>query len=224
MIDYKLIRSNRKTTAIYVRNRSVEIRAPHKMPKRDINQFISEREQWILKSIATQQAHAEKKESFSIDYGSSILLRGKTYPVVKRDGTQAGFEDEGFYMPPGLSTEQIKFTCVKLYKMLAKARIADRVGFFAPQMNVTPSAVKINSAKRRWGSCSSQRSLNFSWRLIMAEDSIIDYVVVHELAHIKEMNHSSRFWNIVEGVLPDYQARKNKLKELQQRLSGEDWE
>ena len=90
-------------------------------------------------------------------------------------------------------------------------------------MGVTPIAVKINSAMRRWGSCSSRMSLNFSWRLIMADDAIIDYVVVHELAHIKEMNHSARFWAVVESVLPDFRERKRKLKELQSRLSGEDW-
>ena len=95
---------------------------------------------------------------------------------------------------------------------------------FAKRMDVTPTAIKINGAKTRWGSCSAKKSLNFSWRLIMADDDVIDYVVVHELAHIAEMNHSARFWALVEGALPDYQSRKAKLKALQQRLSIEDWE
>jgi len=224
MINYTLIRSNRKTTAIYVRGGDVEVRAPLKMPKRDIERFISEKEQWIRETLASQQNQAEKKASFAIDYESSILFRGSPYPIIARGGTQAGFDEKSFYMPPGLIPEQIKSTCVKLYKMLAKNHISHRVVFFAKQMGVAPTAVKINSAKTRWGSCSSQRSLNFSWRLIMAEDDIIDYVVVHELAHIKEMNHSARFWAVVEGVLPDYQGCKSKLKELQQRLVGEDWE
>ncbi|MCL2200267.1 MAG: M48 family metallopeptidase [Defluviitaleaceae bacterium] len=176
-----------------------------------------------MKNLAKQQAQAEQKESFVVDYGSYILFRGKAYPITKRNGTHAGFDDEQFYMPPGLTAEQIKSTCVQLYKILAKSHIIQRVKFFTPQMGVTPAAVKINSAMRRWGSCSSRKSLNFSWRLIMADDSIVDYVVVHELAHIKEMNHSVRFWAIVDGILPDFRERKYKLKELQNRLSGEDW-
>ena len=87
-----------------------------------------------------------------------------------------------------------------------------------------PSAVKINGAKTRWGSCSSKKSINFSWRLIKADDDVIDYVVVHELSHITEMNHSPNFWAIVENILLDYRERKVKLKRLQKRLSMENWE
>jgi len=223
-MHYTLNRSRRKTAAIYVRNGEVEVRAPLRMPKQEIDRFVLEKERWILKSLAKQQSQAEKKESFVVDYGRSILFHGKPYPITNRNGTHAGFDDNKFYMPPGLSPEQIKATCIQLCKILAKSRITQRVAFFAPQMDVMPTAVKINSAMRRWGSCSSRKSLNFSWRLIMADDAIIDYVVVHELAHIKEMNHSARFWAVVESVLPDFRKRKQKLKELQQRLSGEDWE
>jgi len=224
MIQYTLTRSNRKTAAIYVRNGEVEVRAPLRMPKQDIDRFVSAKEQWILKSLAKQHAQTDKRESFVVDYGGKIFFRGKQYQITLRNGTRAGFDEEVFYMPPGLSPEQIKATCVQLYKMLAKTHISKRVAFYSSQMGVTPLTVKINSAMTRWGSCSSRKSLNFSWRLIMAEDSIIDYVAVHELAHLTEMNHSARFWAIVEGVLPDFRQRKVKLKELQHRLNGENWE
>jgi len=92
-----------------------------------------EKERWILKSIAKQQSQAEKKESFVIDYGSSILFLGKPYPITNRNGTRAGFDDIEFYIPPGLSPEQIKATCIHLYKMLAKSHISQRVAFFASQ-------------------------------------------------------------------------------------------
>jgi hypothetical protein len=249
---YTLTRSRRKTAAIYVRYGEVEVRAPLRMPKREIDRFVLEKEGWILKSLTKQRVQTERKESFVVDYGNSVLFRGKLYPITQRAGTRAGFGDvysgetsfgatgyapasghpasfakqnekETFFMPPGLSPEQIKSTCVRLYKILARAHISKRVDFFAPLMGVTTTTVKINNAMKRWGSCSTQKNLNFSWRLIMADDAIIDYVFVHELAHIKEMNHSSRFWTIVEGVLPDFRECKRKLKELQNRLSGEDW-
>ncbi|MDR1272424.1 MAG: M48 family metallopeptidase, partial [Clostridiales Family XIII bacterium] len=94
---------------------------------------------------------------------------------------------------------------------------------YARLMGVTPAAVKVSNASRRWGSCSRKKSLNFAWRLIMADDDAIDYVVVHELAHLTEMNHSPRFWAIVEGIFPDYRERKSKLKDLQGKLKTEGW-
>ena len=84
--------------------------------------------------------------------------------------------------------------------------------------------VPINSAKTRWGSCSGKNSINFSWRLIMADDYMIDYVVVHELMHIKVHNHSDRFWMHVAAVMPDYKERRLQLKEFQKRVANEDWD
>jgi len=223
VIQYILTRSNRKTAAIYIRNGQVEVRAPHRMPKQDIDRFVSSKEQWIIKNLTKQQIQAENKDSFALDYGSDVIIRDEQYPITPRSGKSAGFDGEELYMPPGLAPEQIKATCIQIYKILAKAHLCNRVSFFAAQMGLYPSTVKVNSAKTRWGSCSSKKSLNFSWRLIMADDDVIDYVVVHELAHLKEMNHSPRFWGVVTGVLPDYKKRKAQLKILQKKLASEDW-
>ena len=127
-------------------------------------------------------------------------------------------------MPPGLTPEQIKYGCVQIYRMIAKRELTTRTLDYAKRIAATPAAVKISNAKTRWGSCSARKCINYSWRLIMADDDVIDYVVVHELAHIIEMNHSKRFWTIVESILPDYKVRKPRLRELQLRLGGEDWE
>ena len=223
MIPYTLTRSRRKTAAIYVREGAVEVRAPLRMTMNDIDRFIVEKESWILKSLAKQRIQAENKESFVISYGSVVTFRGNQNTIIQRIGTRAGFDGKVFYMPPDLTPEQIKAACIQIYRRLAKAHITNRVATYAAQMNITPAAIKINNAMKRWGSCSSKKNLNFSWRLIMADDSVIDYVVVHELAHLVEMNHSSRFWAVVAGILPDYPARKLKLKELQKKLVNEDW-
>ena len=126
-------------------------------------------------------------------------------------------------MPPKLEPELIKDACIKIYRRLAKDYIPKRVAIYAEQMGVTPAAVKINGANTRWGSCSSRKSLNFSWRLIMACDDVIDYVVVHELAHLIHMNHSEKFWSVVEKILPNYKERQSKLRKLRKRLNVEDW-
>jgi predicted metal-dependent hydrolase len=132
--------------------------------------------------------------------------------------------DRGFIcLPPGLSPEEIKRSVIVVYRSAAKQLLTGRVAHYAKQMGVVPAAVRVTSARTRWGSCSSADSINFSWRIVMADDDVIDYVVVHELAHIVEHNHSDRFWRIVASVLPDYKQRRQRLKVLQQRLSNEDW-
>ena len=127
-------------------------------------------------------------------------------------------------LPPGLSPEEIKRSVISVYRSPAKQLLANRVAHYARQMGVAPAAVRVTSARTRWGSCSSANSINFSWRLVMADDDVIDYVVVHELAHIIEHNHSDRFWRVVESALPDYKQRRQRLKALQQRLSNVDWD
>jgi len=222
-MNYTLIRSRRKTAVIYLRGDTLEVRAPLHMPKWYIDKFVASREEWIIDKLAWAREQARRRDSFTLGYGDMIFYRGKQYPIVAKCVNRAVFADQRFYIPPDLAPEQIKAACIKIYRMLAKRDLTEKTACFAKRMMVMPAAVKVNNAKARWGSCSSKKSLNFSWRLVMAEDDIIDYVVVHELAHITEMNHSSRFWVIVKGVLPDYQERRVKLKELQHRLSGEDW-
>jgi len=222
--EYQLTRSKRKTIGLYIRNGCVEVRAPLKMPKCDIDKFVMSKEKWINDRLACSKEQAARRDDFALDYGHFVIYRGKEYPIVAKDGNRIGFDDVRFYMPPGLSPEQIKSYCVQIYRLLAKRDLTDKVIYYAEQMYVMPSAIKINGAKTRWGSCSAKKSLNFSWRLIMACDEVIDYVVIHELAHITEMNHSARFWAVVGNVAPDYRERRKLLKVLQKRLAGENWE
>lgn len=224
MIDYTLARSKRKTVALYVRDGNVEVRAPLKMAKCDIDRFVALKEKWITDRLAKSREQSERREAFTLDYCDTVLYRGKEYPITAKDGNRVGLDDTVFYMPPDMSPEQIKAACVQLYRMLAKRDLTAKTLDFAGRMGVTPSSVRINGAKTRWGSCSARKSINFSWRLVMAEADVIDYVVVHELAHLTEMNHSARFWAIVKDVLPDYKERQARLKALQQRLNAEDWE
>ena len=187
MITYTLTRSKRKTVAIHIRDGSVEVRAPLRTPKRDIDRFVMSKEQWIAAKLLQSRERAQQREAFRRTCGDAV-------PAQRAEFMNA-----------------------------AKSHIPLRVAHFAEKMGAAPAAVKINRAKARWGSCSAKKNLNFSWRLMMADDDVIDYVVVHELAHLKEMSHSPRFWAIVEGVLPDYRARQSRLRALQRRLSCEDW-
>ena len=172
-MDYTLVRTNRKTIAIYIRPGGlVEVRAPRRCPQRDIERFVASKAKWIAEKRALMLARARRQAE--PDPALEARLRAQ-----------------------------------------AKETLPQRVAHFANRMGVSPARVKVTGAKTRWGSCSSQGNLNFSWRLMLADDRAIDYVVVHELAHLREMNHSPRFWAVVEAVLPDYKQRRLRLKQLQ---------
>ncbi|MDR0288023.1 MAG: M48 family metallopeptidase [Clostridiales bacterium] len=222
-MNYTLIRSKRKTCAIYIRGNTVEVHAPLWITEQEIDDFVESKEHWITNKLAECAAREEKKSAFLLEYGDQVRYLGGTKFIVPREGDRIGLSEEGFYMPPGLSMNDIKRACIKIYLICAKSVIIEKVSVFAQLMNLSPASVKINSAAARWGSCSSAKNLNFSWRIMMASDKVIDYVVVHELAHLKKMNHSRNFWTIVEEILPDYQDRRKELQLLQEQLNIENW-
>jgi predicted metal-dependent hydrolase len=194
------------------------------MPKRDIEQFIASRENWINDRLKKSRERAEQREAFVLDYGSTVLYRGKEFPITAREGRRIGFDGKAFFMPPGFSEAELKAACVQIYKLLAKRDLNARTFELAKRIGVTPLSVRITSAKTRWGSCSARKSINYSWRLILADDDVIDYVVVHELAHLIEMNHSLQFWKIVDGITPGHEMYRSRLKELQKRITAEAWD
>lgn len=225
MINYTIIRSKRKSIAIYItKEATVEVRAPLKMAKSDIDRFVVSKQNWVCKHLAAREQQIENKAAFALNYGDSVPAQGKAYPITAKDGNKAGFDGKCFFLPPGLPPDEIKHAVIQVYRLLAKRLLSNKIIYYEKISGLVPASVKINGAKTRWGSCSGKNSINFSWRLIMADDDVIDYVVVHELAHIKEHNHSARFWATVSAILPDYKARLAKLKKLQKRLANEDWE
>lgn len=222
-MEYKLTRQKRKTLALYIRDGRLEVHAPFHMGKTEIDNFVKKKRTWVERRLVENADKNQLKAAFEINYGSRVPYQGREWIVGGVPGKKVFF-DNAFCVPVYLTPDQIKHGCIQIYRLLARRDLTEKVQDYAAQMGVEPTSIKINGAKTRWGSCSAKKSLNFSWRLMMADDDVIDYVVVHELAHIKEMNHSPRFWAIVESVLPDYKQRQTRLKALQKRLSTEDWE
>ena len=107
---------------------------------------------------------------------------------------------------------------IEHFKKQLRPVLEQRLAYFSEQMGVSYGRVCIRDQKTRWGSCSARGNLNFNWRLCLAPPEILDYVVVHELAHRKEMNHSRRFWDLVEKTLPDCRERRRWLRENGRRL------
>ena len=212
----KLVRSKRRTIALIVeRDGSLTVRAPRRAAVVDIHAFILEKQDWIIRAREKFKsvAAAPKKEYKD---GESFLFLGSEYELalVKPQRPALKFEN-GFTLG---STAQNKGEriFVQWYKEQAYTVIAERVRLFSAQFGFSPKQVKISSARTRWGSCSPDGTLTFTWRLVMAPLEVIDYVVVHELVHLRVKDHSSRFWREVEKIMPDY---KNCRKWL--RVHGE---
>ncbi len=224
-MQYRLIRSKRSTIAIHItKDATLEVRAPLKTPKAEIDRVVMSKKDWISRHLAAMEQYVSNKAKFTVKYNDTLPLQGREYYITARDGNQAGFDGKCFFLPPGLPPDEVKRVIVQAYRLVAKRLLTNKVIDYSKQMSVTPTAVKINGAKTRWGSCSGKHSINFSWRLVMADDDVIDYVVVHELAHIREHNHSEKFWRVVALTMPDYKERQKKLKDLQKRLANEDWD
>ncbi|MCL2166184.1 MAG: M48 family metallopeptidase [Clostridiales bacterium] len=222
---YRLVRSQRKTLAIHITKEAmVEVRAPLHMSKHYIDRFVAAKKNWIESRVAKRERLRDEKAAFLLRYGDTVWLCGKPYPIVAGEGENPGFGGSSFVLPPGLPADGIKAAVIGIYRLTARRIIEAKLEIYTKRMKVSPAGFHITGAKTRWGSCSGKKSLNFSWRLMMAEEDVIDYVVVHELAHIMELNHSSRFWAQVESIIPDYRARKAKLKQLQETLAAQDWD
>lgn len=225
MIHYTVTRAARKTAAIYVhRDGSVEVRCPKKFPDKAIDKFVKENLAFIERKAALALTSKQQRDTFCISPGDSLLFLGKEYLLETVPTFAIGFDEQRFYMPESMPAADIKPAIIKVYKKLAGHLLKIKTEEYAQKMGVTPTAVKINSAKTRWGSCSGKNSINFSWRLIMADERCVDYVVVHELAHIAQHNHSDKFWALVEQYFPDYKQQNKHLRALQEKLSGETWD
>lgn len=212
-MQYELVRSKRRTLAITIdgSGRCV-VRAPMRMPMAEINGFIAEKRGWIetkLREIELKKLLAPGEPDFKD--GAKLMIAGaklrlRLVPAAVKGGAINGGELI-------CSAKTGRTGLVKFLRTLALDIFISRTNKYAPLLGVMPAAIKVSEARARWGSCSAQKVLNFSWRLIFAPPALIDYVVVHELCHIGCMNHSPAFWQRVAAVMPDYAVRRKLLKQ-----------
>lgn len=172
-MNYEIIRSSRKTLALEItRDGQLKVRAPYKVSRKEIQNFVKSKESWIFKHL-------------------------------KR------IEETKAEQPEPLSSEEIEKLVQKALQVLP-----EKVEHYARIIGVTYGRITIRNQKTRWGSCSNKGNLNFNCQLMRLPEELQDYVVVHELCHRKEMNHSSDFWKEVEYIMPDYQERRARLKQV----------
>ncbi len=213
-MDYRLIRSNRKTVSLIInREGELVVRAPKNIAKKQIDLLVSQKQDWIVLAKQKAEQNKARKSEFFVSDGI-LALFGQEKRVIFDAQEQPFYSqtDSCFHLAPA-QEEQLRRQAETVYRRLARVCIEQKVRDYAQMLQVTPTAVRINGAKTRWGSCSGKNSLNFSWRLMLAPGPCVDYVVVHELCHILHHDHSPAFWQEVERVVPDRKLRQQQLKE-----------
>ena len=192
-MDIRIERSHKrhKTISICVREGFVVARVPHRVSDRQVHDLIRERETWIQTQIQKQQ--------------------NQPLPPPPKTHWQAGEAVPFLGEPHILQTDHSAKELKTWYLKQAKAILIERTDYFATEMQLYPSKVIVKNQKSRWGSCSADQVIRFNWKVIQAPLDLIDYLIVHELAHIKVKNHSATFWNLVADFIEDPLSRRKAL-------------
>ncbi|MDH4120711.1 MAG: M48 family metallopeptidase [Deltaproteobacteria bacterium] len=215
----------RRTVGITVRpGGEVVVNSPARMPPGPLESILRQKAPWILAKLA-EFAQAPVRPPFLWQEGETLPFQGERYPIhychlAGRDGLMFGnnrfwidrvrWERAGKGQPPEDCFPQ---RMTRWYRAQAQAQAESRAARFAPLVGVKPTVVKVRDQKQRWGSAAQTGVIHLNWRLVLAPPGIFDYVVVHELCHLREMNHSPKFWALVAKVLPDWQARRKWLRQ-----------
>ncbi|MFN8432872.1 MAG: SprT family zinc-dependent metalloprotease [Anaerolineales bacterium] len=215
----KLVRAKRRTIALIVeRDGSLTVRAPRRATLNDIYGFIHEKTDWILRSREKLRniKPVTKKEYMD---GEHFLFLGQEYELRLVPPQRPALKFDGGFTLSTSAKARAEQAFTQWYKTQALAVFTERVNHYANQHGLSPKQVKVNSAKTRWGSCTSTGTINFTWRLVMAPLEVIDYVVLHELAHLKIQNHSPRFWKLVESLCPDFKRHRKWLRDHGEKMT-----
>ena len=207
-----LIRSNRKSISLIISPQGkLIVRAPTNCSITYINQIVKKRESWIVSHQEKIKQHAKLNKDI-LSY-KSVLFMGNVCRLALADNIKKITPyNDAIYIPYKTPKDKIKKHLIKWFKENALKVAQERVTYYANLMNLFPASISLNNTKTSWGLCNNKKEIKLNWRIIMLPPKLIDYVAVHELAHLKEFNHSKRFWQTVLQVLPDTKERRNALK------------
>ncbi|WP_321816227.1 MULTISPECIES: SprT family zinc-dependent metalloprotease [unclassified Paraburkholderia] len=217
-LQYRLKRSSRKSIGFAIDSTGLTITAPRWVTIADIENAIAEKQRWIFSKLIEWQTRVEQRALPKVEWrdGAELPYLGKPMRVTL--GTGSLVFDEAtrvlsLPLPPHADAQQIKDRVTGWLQGEATRIFGERLTVYAARLGVTFRSYALSSAMTRWGSCSSEGRIRLNWRLIHFPLSILDYVVAHELAHLREMNHSPRFWQTVESIFPEFREARKQLKQ-----------
>ena len=212
-IDYVLVRRRgRRGVGLKVDETGLTVSAPSAMPLVRVEALVRNSEPWVLRKI--EEWRSRQVPPVSWEDGALLPYRGIDLALRTRAGSRARADQVGAELQvatPEGTPAQVGRAVVAWYKRAAKDHLEARVGELSLRAGVDPPRVFLSSAMSRWGRCNSRREVRIAWRLIKAPEAMIDYVICHELAHLRHMNHSRAFWAEVERQCPGYRELREAL-------------
>jgi len=205
LVEFTHIKKSKKNISLKIDQNGLIISTPFHTDDIFINNIIEKKFDWIIKHLR----HVSTQTISKTKQIETILLLGEEYKVIpEHHSTQINHEDKIIFCKTnGISDVK------KIIKDFALQYFKDRIDYYDYILEIKPSSIQLTNAKTKWGSCSNNKNIRLSWRLIQTSSGIIDYVISHELAHLKHMNHSELFWHEVERIFPEYKIYKKQLKE-----------
>lgn len=223
--EVAVIRSKRrKSAAIKVDLDGVSVRVPDNLPLSDIRSLVAEKSHWVETKLKTaaqkrQAVEAAAKQSAQLGQGSPVLYQGRQLRLKLKEAEQTRIYQQAEELiveaPGAMAGEPDQLRAIVEQWLYARAveELHLCVNVYKQRVGASPSRIEVKSYKARWGSCKPDQSIQLNWRLIHAPMHIMDYVVVHELCHLLEMNHSPRFWSEVERVDAQYRMKRRWLQD-----------
>ncbi|MGE3601553.1 MAG: M48 family metallopeptidase [Dehalococcoidia bacterium] len=228
-LSYTVQRSPRRRKTVQIRtggNGSIEVLAPALASDEDVEEIMRRRASWIFRRIGTDEPENSQKRFVS---GETLPYLGRNVRLVVRTTEDRDLElrfDHWRFLvsvPSRLSQDErpslVRSAIVRWFRAKAEQRIPARVSYWQARFNLENlPRVLIRDQRQRWGSCAPDGTLRFNWRVVMLAPDVLDYVVVHELAHLQQKGHSKEFWNSIAAVMPDHAPRRRRLREAGMRL------
>ncbi len=220
-LHYQLERRQRRTVGLKITAAGLVIHAPKRITQSHLESLIALKADWIRKKLAALTAN--QIPALQWQDGEQLLLLGNMFTLaIKHDLRSRAVEYAPgilhLAMPNHNDQTAVARKVVQWYKKQALVDFARRLALFSTRLGVALPTLFLSNAQTRWGSCNSKKEIRLNWRLLQAPPHIINYVICHELAHLKEMNHSAKFWAVVASIYPDYKSAEKELKTLSLQL------
>ena len=210
----RLVRANRNTMRLSINgNGGICVSVPKKASLKQITEFVEANGEFIRSAVARQQARHDSELFGSVPASPFLYYKGRKIPVIFTKTALSSFNGEQFALPEGLTVDQYRKIVTELYRPLAKTYITARAEELSARVGLKYKQLRFAQNTSRWGSRSTTGTISFSVYLIATPPECIDHVILHELAHIKEMNHSEKFYKILDGWEPEHRARQKELKD-----------
>jgi predicted metal-dependent hydrolase len=224
-IEFEVQYRNRKTLAIQIEPvDKILVLSPIGLPEEIIKDKVKSKSKWIIKKLLDFKDMGYLPFNREFVNGEAFMYLGRSYSLqllldknLQRPKVKL-IDGKLTITTPTKEQPVLKKAMEKWYRREAKKIILKRLEFYKPKFSIEPRIIKIKEQKKRWGSCTSKGDLLFNWRTVMATSPVIDYIIVHEMSHLANRNHSLQFWKQVETILPNYKVRKKWLRDYGIRM------